>query len=443
MRSFKPLAILVAVLVALGAYIYFVDPKKEPGNDEARPKVFDVTADKVVELTVKSGGERTVLRKADGQWQIVEPVQVKADEGEVSGITSSLASAENVRVVEEAPGDVSAFGLSEPRVEVGFRLDGEKEFRHLRLGDKTATQGEVYASRGGKQVFLIPSYLESSFAKSTFDLREKSVLAFERDKVERVEIEATGQSMALAKAGSEWRLEKPVQAPADYGTVESLIGRVQTGQMKSIASPQATDLKQYGLDKPELTVTLAAGSSRASLAIGAKDESGNHYAKDASRPLVFTVEPSLVEELKKPAGDLRNKDVFAFRPFNATEIETTRGADVLAFEKARGAGKDADEKWRQVKPSVKDADQAKVDDLLARLSNLRVQSFEEGASSKAGLDTPVLVVVATFDEGKKKERVVFGRSGSEVFASIEGQPGAAKIDAAEFDQALKALDALK
>ncbi|RPJ73852.1 MAG: DUF4340 domain-containing protein, partial [Acidobacteria bacterium] len=144
MRSAKPLAILVAVLLGLGAYIYFVDSKKEGGPDETRPKVFDVAADKIAELTVRSAGERTVLRKADGRWQIVEPVQVNADEAEVSGITSSLATAENVRVVEEAPGDVSAFGLVEPRVEVGFRLDGEKEFRHLRLGDKTATQGEVY-----------------------------------------------------------------------------------------------------------------------------------------------------------------------------------------------------------------------------------------------------------------------------------------------------------
>jgi len=157
---------------------------------------------------------------------------------------------------------------------------------------------------------------------------------------------------------------------------------------------------------------------------------------------VFTVEAGLLEELKKPAGDLRNKDVFAFRPFNATGIETTRASEVFAFEKAKGAGKDAEEEWRRVKPSVKDVDQAKVDDLLARLSNLRAQS-SEGGQAKTGLDTPVLVVVATFDEGKKKERVVFGRSGSDVFASIEGQPGAAKIDAAEFDQALKALDALK
>ena len=442
MRSAKPLLFLVVVLLGLGAYIYFVESKKEPGSEEARPKVFEVTADKIAELTVRSGADRTVLRKTGGQWQIVEPVQVKADEGEVSSLTGSLASAENVRVVEEAPGDLSAYGLAEPRVEVGFRLDGEKEFRHLRLGDKTPTQGEVYASRGGKQVFLIPAYVESSFAKSTFDLREKSVLAFDRDKVERVEVETPGQSLVVAKSGTEWRLEKPVQAPADYGTVESLLGRVQTAQMKSIAAQQAAGLEQYGLHKPEATVTLAAGSTRAALVIGSKDADGNHYAKDASRPLIFTVEASLLEEMKKPADQLRNKDVFAFRPFNATAIETVRGSEVLAFEKAKGAGKDAAEKWRQVKPSVKDVDQAKVEDLLARLSNLRVQSFE-ASEAKTGLNAPVLVVVATSDDGKKKERVAFARAGSDVFAAIEGQPGAAKLTASEFDDALKALDALK
>ena len=443
MRSTKPLAILIVVLLGLGAYIYFVQSKKEGTDAEARPKVFDVTADKVAELTVRAGGERTVLRKADGQWQIVEPIQVKADEAEVSGITSSLASAENVRVVEETPGDLSAFGLAEPRVEVGFRLENEKEFRHLRIGEKTATQGELYASRGGKQVFLIPAYLESTFGKTTFDLREKSVLAFERDKVDRVEVEAPGQSLLLTKSAGEWRLEKPVQAPADFGTVESLLGRIQTAQMKSIAAAQAATLEPYGLEKPEATIALSSGSSRATLAIGGKADEGNVYAKDGARPLVFTVEATLLDELKKPADDLRNKDVFGFRPFNATGIEASRGTEVVAFEKARGAGKDAAEKWRQVKPSVKDVDQTKVDDLLARLSNLRVQSFAAPGSQAKSPEAPALVVMAQFDEGKKKERVVFTRSGSDVFASIEGQPGAARIDAGEFDEALKALDALK
>ena len=54
-----------------------------------------------------------------------------------------------------------------------------------------------------------------------------------------------------------------------------------------------------------------------------------------------------------------------------------------------------------------------------------------------------MVVVVRFDDGRKEERVTFGRVGADVYAAIAGQPGAAKIDTAEFEDAIKALDAIK
>ena len=442
MRSFKPVGVLALVLAALGAYIYFVERKKPTGPEaEARPKVFDVEADKIVEVMVRSGADRTVVRKVDGEWRVVEPIEAKADQAEVSGITSSLASLENVRVVEEAPSDVAQFGLDKPSIEVGFRTEGEKAMRHLRLGDKTATQGELYASRGGKQVFLVPAYLDTSFMKSTFDLRDKSILAFARDKVDRVAIEGGTAPKTLVKSGSDWTLTAPLQAPADYGAVESLVGRLETGRMSAIIEQQAADLKRFGLDKPALSVTIGTGSSQATLQVGSKADTGAYYARDASRPLVFTLESGVVDELQKPAGDLRNKDVFAFRPFNATALELTRGDEVLSIEKAKA--KDGGEVWRRVKPSAGDLDRAKADDVLARLSNLRAEAFEaEGTAAAKALASPTLVVRARYGEGKE-ETVRFARAGSDVYAGVPSQPGALKVPSGDLDEAVKAIDALK
>ncbi|RPJ84325.1 MAG: DUF4340 domain-containing protein, partial [Acidobacteria bacterium] len=420
MRGLKSLGILVAVMAGLGAYIYFVESKKPSEADaEARPKVFDVAAEKIVELTVRSEENRTVLRKSDGRWQVVEPVVTAADETEVSSITSSIASLENVRVVEETPSNLAEFGLAEPRVEIGFRLDGEKDMRHLRVGDKTATQGEVYASRGGKQVFLIPSYVESSFAKTTFELRDKSILTFPRDKVDRLVVQGEGASKSVAKAGSEWKLTEPVSAPADYGTVEGLIGQLETARMTAITALEAGDLKPYGLNEPAVSVTLGTGSSQATLLVGNKADDAGYYAKDASRTLVFTIENRLVDELKKPAGDLRNKDVFAFRPFNASALDVAKGTDVLAFAKSKeGTGENATEKWRRLKPTPAEADQVKVDDVLSKLSNLRVEEFNDQPEVLKAFQAPVLEVLVKFDEARKQEKVTFGRSGSDVYASI-------------------------
>ena len=47
--------------------------------------------------------------------------------------------------------------------------------------------------------------------------------------------------------------------------------------------------------------------------------------------------PALVDDLKKSADDFRRKDLFAFRAYDATHIELTRGKDTVAFDKTKGA----------------------------------------------------------------------------------------------------------
>jgi hypothetical protein len=448
MRGVKSLIVLSVLLAGLAAYVYFVESKKpeESAAAAAGPKVFTVKTEAIEEITVKSaGGDRTTLKKTGGTWQITAPVTAPVDEAEVSGIVSNLATVDIVRTVEETATDLAQFGLAEPRVEIEFKETGGKSAKRLLIGDKTATSGDLYAKLpGDKKVFLITGSYDATFNRSTFDLRQKSVLTFERDKVDLVTVQAGTTTIELARAADQWTLAKPIQAPADYGSVEGLIGRVQSAQMKAITAQEAKDLKPYGLDKPVASVTFGLGSSRATLHIGGKAEAGTVYAKDASRPMVFTVDSTLLDDVKKPADQLRRKDVFEFRAFNATSVQAARGTDTRFFEKVKGQGKDAAEAWRQTKPAAKDTDAAAFDGLLSKLTNLRAQSFvETGGKTKTGLESPVLIVTVRFDDGKKEEKVTFGRTGADVYAAMAGQPGAAKLDATEFDDVLKALEAIK
>ncbi|MGE5361819.1 MAG: DUF4340 domain-containing protein [Bacteroidales bacterium] len=443
MKAFRSTLILAAVFAALFGYIYFVELKKPttPGGEEAKPKLFSVAADKISEITVKSAaGERTELKKGAGGWEIVQPVQATADATEVGNLTTALATTDVQRVVDENPSDLKQYGLAEPRVDVAFKTTDGKGHQLL-IGDKTPTGADLYAKvPGDKKVVLVPAALESTFNRSTFDLRDKTVLKFDRNKVDAVSLASGASGVQMAKTGEDWALKEPVAARADYGSVEGLIGRLQTAQMKALVSTDPKDVKEYGLDKPETKVTVRAGSAQSTLEIGKKTAEGTYYARDSSRPAVFTVEGTLVDELKKPADDYRRKDVFEFRPYNATRIEVTRGTETLVFEKVKGPGKDATEKWRQVAPAARDIDPAKMDTFLTKLTNMRVQSWAP-PSTKPGASA--LTVVAKYDDGNKQDRATFSKNGTDVYAARASEPGAAKVDATEFDDALKALDALK
>jgi hypothetical protein len=441
-RGLKSTLALFLVLAGLGAYIYFVESKKpDPSAPETKPKVFDVTEDRIQELQIKAAsGETTTLKKVEGLWEITSPAEQRADTSELSGITNNLASLEIQRVVEEKPGDVSGYGLAQPRIEVGFKAEGDKDFRRLQIGDKTATGGDLYARRpdDGK-VFLIAAFLESTFNRTAFDLREKAALKVDREKVDAIEVSSADRAMRLAKDGAEWKMTAPLQVRADFGAAEGLVGRFASAQMKAIVAEKTEDLKTFGLDRPQATVTFGAGSARATLAIGGKAAEDTVYARDLSRPMVFTIESGILDDVRKPAADYRRKDLFEFRPFTATRFEVMRDTQTFAFEKAKGTGDTPQDKWRRVAPApAADADAAKVDALLSKFSNLRAQSFEDEAIERAGVRVSV-----RYDDGKRQEQVVFSRAGDAVYAAREGEPDVAKVDTKEFDDALKALDELK
>jgi hypothetical protein len=376
---------------------------------------------------------------------VTQPIAAPAADSEVSGITSALGQIEITRVIDENPTNLNDYGLSNPRIEIDFKASGDKDYRKLLVGEKSPTGGDLFARRNDdKKVFLIPAFQETTFNKTTFDLREKSVLKFDREKVDGLDVDAGGKQLVIAKDGGDWKITKPLQTRADFGSVEGLVGRLQTAQMKSIASDNATpaDLKKYGLDKPAVTVNLNAGSAKATLLIGGKAADNTVYARDASKPAVVTLESALVDELKKSADDYRRKDIFEFRPFNANRVELTRNGQTAVFEKVKGQqGDAAQEKWRRVSPTAGDLDKEKIDGLLSKLSNMRATSFAE-STAKTGLDKPALTVSVKFDEGKKEEKAAFGQAGSDVYVSRPAEPGAAKVEAADFNEAIKSLDEL-
>ena len=447
MRGLRSTIALLVVLVGLGAYIYFVTWKQD-GNSAAsdEKRVFQsVESGDIEELTIKAeNGERTTVKKEGDRWQIVAPIQAAAAESDVIAAASALANLDVVRVVDEAAADLAQYGLASPRVEVEYKAGDDKSSGKLLLGAKTPAGGNVYAMKNDeKRVFLVAEYQNASLNKSTFDLRDKAVMAVERDKVEGVDLNIGGKSFAFAKQGDEWKVSQPLVASADFGTVESLVGRVQGAQMKSIVTEQPTpaELKKFGLEKPEVLVTLNMGSARAALALGAPAGEDGVYARDMSKNMVVTVDKTLADDLKKPLDDYRRREAFEFRAFTANRVELTRGDQTVTFERVKGEGENAQDTWKRVSPNPADVDKAKMDSFLAGLADIRATTFAP-TTANTGLEKPALVVYAKFEDGKKEERVTFGRSGSDVYFTRPGEPGAAKAEPEKFNDAITALDEL-
>ncbi len=446
MRGLKSTLALLVVLVGLGAYIYFVDPQPDSGASTKEKAFAALKAADIEELRIKSeSGDVTSLKKDGGAWQVVAPVAAKAAESEVSSITSAIEQIEIDRVIDENATNLAEYGLEPARLEVEFKGGAGKTAGALFVGERTPTGGHVYArTNAGQKVFLVAAFQDQPLNKSTFDLRDKTLVAFERDKIDGLEISTAGQAMQFKKSSNAWTLAKPLGARADFGTVEAIVGRLETAQMKSVVSesPTAADLKKFGLEPPVATATILLGSARATLAVGGPSGEDAVYARDLSRSTVMTVEKSLADDLKKSTDDYRRKDVFEFRAFNAQRVELTRGAQTLTLERVKGQGENAQDAWKRVSPTPADADKTKVEALLAGLADMRAVAFTESLGT-TGLSQPSFTVLAKFEDAvQKEERVAFGQRGNDIWVSRPGEAGAARIDSEKFTETLKQFDEL-
>lgn len=436
MKELRSTLVLIVVLAGLVGYIYYRNNREATPEDTKEKAFATLNAEDIEEVQIKSADQTTRVQKTDGVWKIVAPEAAEADQGEMSSITMSLATLELQRVIDEKPADVTAYGLDPARIDVEFRVKGEKEPRRVQIGERTPTGGDLYARIAGQpRVFLVSSFLDATFNKNTFALRDKTVIRIDREKVDRIEIVADKRPVTLAKSGNEWRIVAPLMARADLAAIEGALERLSSAQMQGIVSPEGADLRKHKLDPPVASFTAVAGSSRATLLFGAT-ENALIFAKDASRPMVFTVAPTLYTDVIRDVAEFRRKDLFDSRSFTATHVEFVRGAETVVLDKTKNS--DGSETWKN--GAGKQIDAMKVEELLSKVSGLRAESFE--SSPAAALKTPVLVVKVQFDD-KKMEQVAFARSGSDVLASRSDEPGMAKVMAASFDEVFKGIDEMK
>lgn len=300
---------LLAIAAVLGGYVWFVEMKRDPdaGAEAPREKLFAVEPAAIHEVRLTNDkGEQSTLRRSGERWTLAEMPGVDVDETEVSGIVNGLAALESNRVIDEQPASLAEFGLDQPRVTAAFTDAGGKQHAVL-IGKKTPTGGDLYAKTDASpRVVLIGSWLEDTFNRSRFDLRDKSVLKFARDAVSTITLTSASGTITFARADNAWKMTAPTEAPADETAVESLLGRLSTARMQSVV--EAPDPKKTGLAKPTASVALTAGPTRAMLEVGAAAEEGSVYARDSARGVVFTIDSSLADELKKKPEDFRKKE---------------------------------------------------------------------------------------------------------------------------------------
>jgi hypothetical protein len=406
--------ILFGVLLVLASFVYFFEIKGRASREkdvEKSKKLLSIDEEQIHKVTVKRQADTLAFERNGDVWNIVKPIKAQGDKYAVKNLVTEVAGAKSEREIPDIS-NWADYGLANPKFSV-FVQSKTGQMDTLFVGDNNPTGSFLYVKKPRKlNVMMAGTALSTSLGKSLFDLRDRSVLPFEKEEIRKIEIQQSGKDLVLEKDNDTWEIKSPIQFKAGKSAVDEVLNKVKNAEIKRFENESPSDLQKYGLQPSAAVLTLTTNQNvQKKLLIGKKTDA-QYFAKDEIRAPVFTIDSSVVSILKKDAFDLRDKKVCEFESWNVKQAEI-RSKDGQLF----ACRKDTSSNWFVESPKKGKAKSWKVTGIFSSLSGLEAKAFIgklSGRLSKYGLDNPSHEVILKDEKHDTLAHVLFGnRSGKE------------------------------
>jgi len=204
--------------------------------------------------------------------------------------------------------------------------------------------------------------------------QEKNVVNLSREKLDGIVIQNGDEKIELKRSGNKWRLEAPIKDQADSAAIDNLINDIENWR-KTATIPakeieaNKSQLNEYGLNKPKLRLKLIGADMPGEILFG-KDAAleGQLYVRLGNSNNVFIAAQALKNDVSKKAEDFRDRKLTELTTAQiARAVLKTPAGEIELIKK--------NEYWQIVKPLQARGDNQKIGDLLAQVTNARIQQF--------------------------------------------------------------------
>ena len=284
-----------------------------------------------------------------------------------------------------------------------------------------------------------------------------------REVIEADRIELNGKGLdtprILEHDGSSWKITAPMQWSANYFAINRMLNQLQF--LEEEASFSVAEIKQtgqtladYGLDEPQLHLTISHQDESIELSVGTATEIGNKfYLLGPSKKDIFVVNSQVIESLLVDLGDLRNREIFNIPVFEIDALSLQiRAPEAVGNADFRVRVARTNNGWIFEAPLTAEADAAQVANTINTLTAAKVVEFKEQEASDPilqGLENPTMRV--TLHGNKRQQTLLIGNKvpttkdeeNSTYFARIEDNPTVFTVAADPFDKLREAQEALR
>jgi hypothetical protein len=363
-------------------------------------KLTDLSATQIKKVAVKRGADELELEKKDQHWAIVKPLRARGDDSKIGDLVSQATTARIESFVSDSA-NLAAYGLQEPRGSVTLFTEGSGQPVVLQIGASPKEEKDkekAYAKLSTRDsVVLLSKPVAQLLETKPNDLRDKNLVRFESDIVDRITIElAGGEKIVLARSGENWVRKADKDTPVNSAAATRLLDDLKGQPVANFVSDVATELAKYGLDQPSLRVTLSsfasentaetkAGEKPIVTVLFGKAEGDNLYAKLDDEPFIVSVSKALVESIPTDPLQWQELTIYKFKPEEINSFEVTKpGQPAVSLERDK-------EKWKLSKGDGS-VNQNNAQSLVNTLAGLRAVRWIGATKPEHGFDKPSLVV---------------------------------------------------
>jgi hypothetical protein len=394
--------------------------------------VLDARSETIALLIVIRGDLRVDCLRKNGIWMIGHPVATRADNGAITRILSELEVLPNEEVItasqrKQRELGLDDYGFDKPRARlmIGDWYGRRKE---LIIGCDAPLGNLLYVKLADSDDVIATSRAILDTIPEKFDdLRDRIIVHGDPQRTSRIEIQSkAGGFIQLMQSGGRWMIQQPEVARADNDKILEMLHSlyaltakqfvcdpVPEGRKNQKPPGAATDTKAqpvakvepYGLsDETSLRVTVwMQGDEIGRGVILGKangETSGDIYAKGKDSDSIYAVGKDILDIFSVSANDLKDRNLYSMEPENIREACFQKEDKRVVLKRT------ADRGWMIVEPGQWKADDQIIDELVRRITHLRIESFVESTQTnqvELGLASPAYTVSLTSGKAETSE----------------------------------------
>jgi len=253
------------------------------------------------------------------------------------------------------------------------------------------------------------------------------ILTLSQADIAKVDIKKkSGDEVDLAKdSAGKWQIAGAKPLRADQNEVSSMLSTLSSLSSERLIEEKAGNLADYGLAEPAVEVDVSEKDNKTQkLLIGDNTPAGNAvYVALAGDPRVFTLASYSKTSLDKSAKDLRDKRLLVFEQDKLSRVELSAKKQDIEF----GRNKD---QWQIVKPKPLRADDSKVEELIRKLGDAKMDltaSDDDQKKAVAAFNSGSAVAVAKVTDASGTEELQVQKNKDNYYAKSSAVEGVFKV----------------